>query len=95
MPRIQVIEAKPFAGIGKVSQKPFNMLRIKCVVTDDQGQVEIGELAFFQQQDRPLPVVKSGGVYEPVVSFESNKGSLEARITGLNAVAASSVSRAA
>jgi len=95
MPRIQVVSVTPFAGIGKVSNKPFNMLRVKCVVTDDQGNVELGELAFFQQQDRPLPSVKVGGVYEPVVSFEAEKGNLVARITGLNALAASSVPRAA
>lgn len=95
MPTIQIASATPYAGIGKASGKPYNMLRVKAIITDDNGQVELGELAFFQQGNNPLPTAIVGQKYEPLITFESNKGNLEPRITGLKPVAVSSVSKVA
>lgn len=95
MPQLQVVAVTPFAGIGKASGKPYNMLRVKAVITSDEGVVELGELAFFQQGTNPLPTAQVGQRYEPIVSFESDKGNLVPRVTGLKPIAVSTVPKAA
>jgi hypothetical protein len=95
MPRIQIAQLSPFAGIGKASGKPYNMLRVKAIVTSEDGQVELGELAFFEQNNRPLPRLVVGQSYEPVISFESEKGNLVPRIVDLKPIAVPSVSKVA
>jgi hypothetical protein len=88
MARIQVAGLTPYAGIGKESGKPFNMLRVKVVATDSDGNIEVGELAFFERNGHPLPRLVVGQSYEPVIGFESVKGNLTPRITDLRAVVA-------
>ena len=95
MPRIQIASVSPFAGIGKASGKPYNMLRVKAIITSDTGEIEVGEMAFFEQQSRPLPRVQVGLLYEPVIAFESDKGNLVPRIVDLKPVVSAAAVKAA
>lgn len=95
MPRIQIASVQPHAGIGKASGKPYNMLRVKAIITAEDGQIEVGELAFFEQGNRPLPRLSVGLSYEPVIAFESDKGQLVPRIVDLKPIAVNSVPKAA
>lgn len=95
MPRIQIADVEPFAGIGKASNKPYNAVKVKGIVTQDDGSIELGQMTFFESSRYPLPRVVKGQHYEPVTVFEAVKGELVPRLVGLNAVAVASVPKAA
>lgn len=86
MSRIQVVGVRDFEGVGKDSQRPYKMRTCKVIATDNDGLVEVGEIVFFERKDSPLPAVNVGGVYEPVVSFQNDKGKISAQISGFKAL---------
>lgn len=88
MARIQVVSVRDFEGVGKESQRAYKMRNVKVIATDNEGVVEVGEISFFERKDQPLPNVTVGASYEPVVSFQQDKGKLTLQISGLKPVAA-------
>ena len=89
MSKFQVVSVKPMAGIGKESKKPYNMLIVSGVLTNDDATVELGEVMFMEGPGRPLPTgIFPGQTYTPIVSGRARQGRLSFEITELRAVAA-------
>lgn len=89
MSKFQVVSLKPMAGISKQSQKPYNMLIVSGVLTNDDGTVELGEVVFMEGAGRPLPLgLQPGQTYSPVVTGRARQGRLSFEISELRPIAA-------
>lgn len=94
MPKFQVVSLKPMEGISKEKQRPYKMLIVSGIFTNDDGSVELGEVVFMDRPTAPIPThLKPGASYTPVVSASSRQGRLQFEITELQAL--SPVSKAA
>jgi len=81
--KIQVLEVTAKNGLSKTSAKPYAFQICKAVVTQDNGVIEVGEIALFD-----LPIITTG-LYVPVFAVKrSRDGKLEGSIVGLNPVQA-------
>jgi hypothetical protein len=95
MSKFQVVSIKPMAGIGKQSNKPYSMLVVTGILTNDDGSVELGEVVFMEGNGRPLPVIVAGQTYQPVISGRARQGRINFEITELKPVVAARVQAAA
>lgn len=91
MSKFQVVSLKPMSGIGKESKKPYVMLIVSGVLTNDDGTVELGEVMFMEGPGRPIPTnIQPGQTYTPIISGRARQGRLSFEISELRPVAASS-----
>jgi hypothetical protein len=90
MAKFQAVSVKPMAGIGKQSNRPYNMLIVSGILTNDDGTVELGEVTFMEGAGRPLPVVVPGRSYQPVIAGRTRQGKIQFEIVELRAEAAAS-----
>lgn len=96
MAKVQVVSLKPMEGIGKESKKPYKMLIVSGIFTNDDGSVELGELVFMERANAPLPVgLVPGQSYTPVVAASSRQGRLQLEVVELKPLVASKVQQAA
>lgn len=84
--KFQVVNFKDLSGVAKVSGRPYVMRIVSGLFTNEDGQVEIGEVAFMQGENRPLPTVAAGQSYIPVVAASSRQGKLQFEITELKPI---------
>jgi hypothetical protein len=78
---------KPMSGIGKTSNKPYVMLIVTGIFTNDNGTMEVGEIVFMEGAGRPLPTGLQPGVsYTPVVEARSRSGKLSFEIAELKPI---------
>lgn len=71
--KLQVISVTPKAGIAKGTQKPYSMLIVDGIFTDDDGQMKTCEFAIFVEPGRPSPTIIVGKEYVPVVKTIVNR----------------------
>lgn len=84
MSKFQVVSLKPMEGISKEKQRPYKMLIVSGIFTNDDGTVELGEVVFMERVGHPLPVhLAAGKHYKPVVSASSRSGRLQFEISAL------------
>lgn len=84
MSSFQIVRLEPRAGIAKASQRPYNMLIVKGIFTNDDGVVDTAELVFMENTTRKLPVLKAGATYTPHVAMYINReGKLTAAVEEL------------
>jgi hypothetical protein len=84
MSKFQIVALKPLAGISKTTQRPYNMLAVSGIFTNDDGTVHLGEVAFMDRPGYPLPTnLVVGQTYVPVVAANSRQGKLQFEITAL------------
>lgn len=98
MSQFQVVSLKPMAGTAKGSGRPYSMLIVTGILTNDDGTVEVGEIVFMESLSRgvKLPMhLQPGAKYTPVVSGSARQGKLQFEITELVPVEARSVPKAA
>lgn len=96
MSTFQVVRLEPRAGIARVSQRPYNMLIVKGIFTNDEGVVDTAELVFMENQNRKLPVLTCGLTYEPVIAmYVKSDGKLTASVESLLPIKVAPVARAA
>jgi hypothetical protein len=87
MSKFQVLKIVPRAGISSKNQKPYNMLIVSGLHTDDLGQVEMGEVIFMEGQNSKIPNnLVPGQTYTPVISASSRDGKLSFGITSFVAI---------
>lgn len=65
--KLHVISVTPKSGIAKGSNKPYAMLIVDGIYTDDDGQMKTCEFAIFMEADRPAPSIVVGKDYVPVM----------------------------
>lgn len=65
--KVHVISVTQKAGIAKGTNKPYSMLIVDGIYTDDDGQMKTCEYAIFAESGRPAPTIISGRDYTPVV----------------------------
>ena len=83
--KFQVVALKPLAGISKTSGKPYNMLAVSGILTDDDGVIHLGEVAFMDRADAPIPNnLVLGQSYSPVIGAGSRQGKLGFEIKSLS-----------
>jgi hypothetical protein len=98
MAKFQVVSTKPMSGISKASQRPYSMLIVSGILSNDDGTIELGEVVFMERTGHPMPThLVPGKSYTPVISGSARQGKLQFEITELNelAVAATPISKAA
>lgn len=96
MSKFQVISLKPMSGIGKTSNRPYVMLIVTGIFTNDNGSMEVGEISFIEGAGRPLPTgLQAGQTYTPVVEARSRQGKLTFEIAELKPLVAAKVAAAA
>lgn len=96
MSKFQVISLKPMSGIGKTSNRPYVMLIVTGIFTNDSGTMEVGEISFIEGAGRPLPTgLQAGQTYTPVVEARSRQGKLTFEIVDLKPIVAAKVAAAA
>lgn len=96
MPKFQVVSLKPMEGISKEKQRPYKMLIVSGILTNDDGTVELGEVVFMERTGFPIPThLAPGQSYTPIVSGSARQGRLQFEITELKPLAAASVAKAA
>lgn len=84
MSRFQVLKATPRAGISAKNSKPYNMLILSGLHTDDAGNVEMGEVVFMEGLNSKLPSnVVVGQSYSPNIVARSRDGRLSFEIGSL------------
>lgn len=94
--KFQCIAVTPKAGIAKGSNKPYSMLIVDGIFTDENGVMSTAEIAFFVEPSRPAPSVVPGQSYEPVVKVGVNRDKkLTAYIETLVPIRAAAVPKAA
>lgn len=81
--KFQVVNIKPMSGTAKASGKPYNMLIVSGIFTNDDGTMEVGETIFMEGPTRPLPALTAGKSYAPVVGARVRDGKLSFEITEL------------
>jgi hypothetical protein len=86
MPKFQAVNVKPLAGISKGSGRPYNMVAVSGIFTDDQGEMHVGEIVFMEGNNRPLPVIVPGQSYTPIMGARARDGKLQFEITELKPV---------
>lgn len=90
MPKFQVINMKALEGNAKASGKPYKMLIVSGIFTNDDGTMEVGEVNFMDSPATPLPnYLKPGASYLPTVGARVRDGKLTFQITDLKEVVAS------
>lgn len=85
MAKFQAVSVKSMAGIGKASGKPYNMLIVSGILTNDDGTVELGEVTFMEGAGRPLPTVIPSRSYTPVIAGRTRQGKIQFEIVELRA----------
>lgn len=96
MPKFQVVNIKPMSGTAKSSGKPYSMLIVSGIFTNDDGTMEVGEVVFMEGVGRPLPThLQPGQAYTPTVGARSRDGKLSFEITELKPLIAAKVQAAA
>jgi hypothetical protein len=95
MPKIQVVSIKDLEGVAKESKRPYKMRIAGVVFTSDDGVCELGEITFMQGENRPLPELKPGLSYTPVIGASSRAGKLEFRVIELKPLVVAPVTKAA
>lgn len=65
--KLHVINVTHKTGIAKGSQRPYAMMIIDGIFTDDDGQMKTCELPIFVESDRPAPSIVVGKDYTPVM----------------------------
>lgn len=94
MSKFQVISLKPMSGIGKQSNKPYVMLIVTGIFTNDDGTMEVGEVVFMEGASRPLPTGLQPGVsYTPVVEARARQGRLTFEIAELKPIVAAAAGK--
>lgn len=84
MPKVQVVSLKPMEGISKEKQRPYKMLIVGCLFTNDDGTVEMGEIVFMDRPTAPIPThLVPGQSYTPLISASSRQGRLQFEISEL------------
>lgn len=82
--KFQIVALKPLAGISKTTQRPYNMLAASGILTNDDGTLLLGEVAFMDRPGFPLPTnLVPGQTYVPVLSASSRQGKLQFEISAL------------
>ena len=90
MPKFQVVNLKPMSGTAKGSGRPYSMLIVSGIFTNDDGVMEVGEVVFMEGQNRPLPShLAPGQSYTPTVSARARDGKLQFEIVDLKPLVAS------
>lgn len=96
MSKFQVVATKPMAGVSKTSGRPYNMLIVSGMLTNDDGSVELGEVVFMERTGHPIPThLVPGKAYTPVVNGSARQGKLQFEITELKEIVAAPVKAAA
>jgi len=86
--KIQVVNVTPRTGTGK-GGKPYSMLIVDGVFTDEQNKRSTCEHVIFADRDGVLPTITPGAVYEPVTStYVNREKKLTAGVFELRPVAA-------
>lgn len=89
MPKFQVVSTKPMSGISKASQRPYSMLIVSGIFTNDDGTVELGEVVFMERTGHPMPThLVPGKSYTPVLAGSARQGKLQFEISELKELAA-------
>ena len=89
MSSFQVVNLKPMEGIAKASQRPYKMLIVSGIFTNDDGVMEVGEVVFMEGANRPLPThLVPGQKYTPTVAARARDGKLQFEISELKPIAA-------
>jgi hypothetical protein len=87
MSKFQVVSLKPMSGIAKTSGKPYVMLIVTGLFTNDDGTMEVGEVIFMEGVGRPLPTgLMPGQTYTPVIEARSRQGRLTFEIGELKPI---------
>lgn len=97
MSKFQVVSLKPLEGIAKESKRPYKMLVVSGIFTNDDGTVELGEAVFMERLPaHPLPTgLEPGKTYQPVISASSRQGRLQFEIVELKPLATVTQAKAA
>lgn len=96
MSKLQVVSVTPKAGIAKGTQKPYSMLIVDGIFTNDEGAMSTCEIAFFADSGRSAPQLIAGQIYEPVIKVGvSRDKKLTAYIESLVPIRSQSVPKAA
>lgn len=89
MPKFQIVSTKPMSGISKASQRPYSMLIVSGILTNDDGTVELGEVVFMERTGHPMPThLVAGKSYTPLITGSARQGKLQFEITELREIAA-------
>lgn len=89
MSKFQVVNLKAMSGNAKASGKPYSMLIVSGIFTNDDGTMEVGEVVFMEGVNRPLPThLQPGQSYQPTVSARSRDGKLTFEIADLKPMSA-------
>lgn len=65
--RFQCVSVTPKAGISKATNKPYSMLVVDGILTDEQGVMKTCEVTFFSDNSRQAPTLVPGQHYVPVI----------------------------
>lgn len=85
----QVVNFKVLEGIAKASQRPYKMMAVSGIVTNEDGSMEVGEVVFMDRQGFPLPThLKPGQKYEAVCAARARDGKITFEIAELKPLAA-------
>lgn len=96
MSKFQVVSLKPMEGISKEKQRPYKMLIVSGILTNEDGTIELGEVVFMERTGHPIPThLVPGKSYTPVVSGSSRQGRLQFEISELKEIVVATVKQAA
>lgn len=88
---LQIMKVDRRQGIGKTSQKRYDLAIAKCNVLDEHGVfVDQGELVLPDSMKEAKP-----GFYMVETAIQAFRGKLEVRVTGMQAIAGANVRKAA
>jgi len=94
--KFQIVSLKPMEGIGKESKKPYKMIIVSGIFTNDDGTVELGEVVFMERPTAPLPTnLVAGQSYTPIINASARQGRLSFEIAELKPIAVKAMAAAA
>lgn len=87
--KFQVVGLKPLSGISKASNRPYVMLAVSGILTNEDGTIELGEVVFMERAGHPIPNnLQIGQTYTPTITGGARQGKIQFEITSLTPVAA-------